>query len=150
MCCRTYEYGVCAGCAISVISSLQKKSHTSNNCSQTNIVIHIFYRQSYDSGIFLAYITSLLFGVLQYTNGICVMHRLGPPLATSLIYVSLAVKTIRLWRIFRASLKSVKRPRFISPRSQVVLTLVITVIPVCINIKGWDISSRFKASVCSR
>ncbi|XP_072018081.1 metabotropic glutamate receptor 2-like [Amphiura filiformis] len=80
-------------------------------------------------GIFLAYVTALLFGVFRLTSGICVMHRLGPPIATSLIYVSLAMKTIRLYRIFRASMKSVKRPHFISPYFQVALSVTITLIP---------------------
>ena len=94
-----------------------------------DIVIVIFI-SPHLLGIFLAYITALLSGVCRPTKGICVMHRLGPPVATSLIYVSLAVKTIRLYRIYRASVRSVERPQFISPDFQVSVTLVISALPV--------------------
>ncbi|XP_072035649.1 metabotropic glutamate receptor 2-like [Amphiura filiformis] len=80
-------------------------------------------------GIFLAYFTALLFGVYP-SRGVCVMRGLGQPIATSLIYVPLAVKTFRLFRIFKASVKSAKRPKFIRPKSQVILALSITTIPV--------------------
>ena len=80
-------------------------------------------------GILLAYLSSI-FWVMSPTRGVCVLLRLSSPIATSLIYVALALKTIRLYRIFTASRKSAKKPKFISPKSQVVLTLAITSIPV--------------------
>ncbi|XP_072035585.1 metabotropic glutamate receptor 2-like [Amphiura filiformis] len=81
------------------------------------------------AGIMMSYITALLFGVSPST-GVCVMRRLGQPIATSLIYVSLATKTVRLFRIFRASMKTARRPKFISSTFQVVVTLAITGIPI--------------------
>ena len=111
----------------------------SPNLLQTCILLILFIVIStHLSGIFLAYITALLFGVFRLTSEVCVMHRLGPPAATSLIFVSLAVKTIRLFRIFRAGVRTVQRPRFISPRSQVILTLVITALPVSVKPGGYS------------
>ena len=81
----------------------------------------------------MSYITALLFGISPST-GVCVMRRLGIPIANSLIYVSLATKTVRLFRIFRASMKTAKRPMFISSTFQVACTLAITEIPV--GVKG--------------
>ncbi len=84
-------------------------------------------------GIMLSYVTALLFGVSP-SPGVCVMRRLGQPIATSLIYVSLATKTVRLFRIFRASMKTARRPKFISSTFQVGVTLAITGIPVSLGL----------------
>ncbi|XP_071501166.1 metabotropic glutamate receptor 2-like [Diadema antillarum] len=81
------------------------------------------------TGLVLAFLTSMLFGI-KPNPGVCALRRIGSPVALSLIYVSIATKTIRLYRIFRAGLKSARRPRFISPTSQVTLTLVICIVPV--------------------
>ncbi|XP_054752506.2 metabotropic glutamate receptor 3-like [Lytechinus pictus] len=81
------------------------------------------------TGLFLAFLTALLFGV-NPSPGVCAIRRMGSPVALSLIYVSIATKTIRLYRIFRAGLKSARRPRYISPTSQVTLSLVICIAPV--------------------
>ncbi|XP_072036943.1 metabotropic glutamate receptor 2-like [Amphiura filiformis] len=79
-------------------------------------------------GIFLAYISALLL-VIHPTTGVCYLLRILSPIATSFIYVSLAVKTTRLFRIFRASMKSAKRPRFIRPKTQIALIVGLTAIP---------------------
>lgn len=81
------------------------------------------------AGLFLAFLTALLYGVSP-TPGVCAIRRMGSPVALSLIYVSIATKTIRLYRIFRAGLKSARRPRYISPTSQVTLSLIICIAPV--------------------
>ena len=83
-------------------------------------------------GIMLSYILAMLY-ILPPSPVICVLLRIGPPVANSLVYVSVAVKTIRLYRIFMAGKKSVKRPKFISPTFQVSITLGLCVIPVSIN-----------------
>ncbi|XP_072035588.1 metabotropic glutamate receptor 2-like, partial [Amphiura filiformis] len=79
-------------------------------------------------GIFLAYFSALLY-VVRPTINVCYLQRICSPIATSFIYVSLAVKTTRLFRIFRASVKSAKRPRFIRPKTQIALIVGLTTIP---------------------
>ncbi|XP_072037386.1 metabotropic glutamate receptor 3-like [Amphiura filiformis] len=81
------------------------------------------------TGIMLSYITSMLY-ILPPHPVICALVRLGPPIGNSLVYVSVAVKTIRLYRIFMAGKKSVKRPKFISPTSQVSITLGLCLVPI--------------------
>lgn len=83
------------------------------------------------TGIYLAYIVALVNG-LPPRSVTCVLRRIGPVLATSLIYIPLCTKTIRLYRIFHAGRKSARRPKFISPAFQMVLTFTITAIPVSI------------------
>lgn len=85
------------------------------------------------AGIYLAYIVALANG-LPPRSITCVLRRIGPVLATSLIYIPLCTKTIRLYRIFHAGRKSARRPKFISPSFQMVLTFSITAIPVSIKI----------------
>ncbi|XP_072016806.1 metabotropic glutamate receptor 4-like [Amphiura filiformis] len=81
-------------------------------------------------GIFISYVTALLVGVFRISSGVCVMLRLGPPIATSLIYVSLAIKTII--RLYRKKL--LLTSQLFSQYFQVAITIFITVIPT-----GWVI-----------
>ena len=83
------------------------------------------------TGLFLAFFTAILYGI-NPSPGVCTLRRIGSPIALSLIYVSIATKTIRLYRIFRAGLKSAGRPKYISPTSQIVLSLSICLLPVSI------------------
>ena len=83
------------------------------------------------TGIILSYITAIFFSVAP-SPFVCVLRRLGPSIATSLIYASIATKTIRLYRIFRASTKSAKRPKYIGSMFQVALSLTVTTLAVSI------------------
>lgn len=55
------------------------------------------------------------------------------------MYASLLVKTNRISRIFDSARKSAKRPSFISPRSQMLITAVLVAIQV-------SFSSKFECS----
>jgi metabotropic glutamate receptor 3 len=102
----------------------------------TFIVIALFIR-NHDtplvraSGRELSYM--LLFGILVcYCNTFCllatptiascIIQRFGVGVGFSIIYGALLVKTNRISRIFDSASKSAKRPSYISPRSQVVIT----------------------------
>lgn len=80
-------------------------------------------------GIFLSYASAILYSTppLHLT---CILRRIIPNIGTAFIYVSLATMTVRLYRIFKSGKRSVKRPSFISPKSQVSLTLILSLIPV--------------------
>lgn len=80
-------------------------------------------------GILICYISAILYSV-PASDISCTLVRVVPNVGLSLIYVSIATMTIRLHRIFQAGKKSVKRPSFISPRSQIMVTLVLSVMPL--------------------
>ncbi|XP_022082120.1 metabotropic glutamate receptor 3-like isoform X1 [Acanthaster planci] len=80
-------------------------------------------------GILLSYVTAIVFSIAPSTF-VCILRRFGPSIAPSLIYASIATKTIRLFRIFRASKKSAKRPNYIGSMFQVVLSLSVSSLAV--------------------
>jgi metabotropic glutamate receptor 3 len=55
----------------------------------------------------------------------CTIQRLGVGSGFSIIYGALLTKTNRISRIFDSASRSAKRPSFISPKSQVVITSCI-------------------------
>lgn len=59
------------------------------------------------------------------TAVICTMRRFGVGFAFAVMYSSLLVKTNRISRIFDSASKSAKRPPFISPKSQLIITLIL-------------------------
>lgn len=84
------------------------------------------------SGRELSYM--LLFGILlcycntfallaKPTTGSCVIQRFGVGVGFTIIYGALLTKTNRIARIFLSASKTAKRPSYISPRSQVVITI---------------------------
>lgn len=76
-------------------------------------------------GIFLSYsITYLL--ILKPNAVLCGMLRVGVGFSLCICYAAIFTKTNRLARIFTNNIKSVKRPRFISPRSQIVFCFLLT------------------------
>ncbi|CAG0890687.1 unnamed protein product [Cyprideis torosa] len=73
------------------------------------------------SGILLCYLNT--FVLLAKPNIlICALQRLVVGFGFSLIYASLLTKTNRISRIFDSASKTARRPSFISPRSQVIIT----------------------------
>ncbi|XP_038077741.1 metabotropic glutamate receptor 3-like [Patiria miniata] len=80
-------------------------------------------------GILLSYVTAIVFSIAP-SPFVCVLRRLGPSIAASFIYASIATKTIRLFRIFTASKKSAKRPNYIGSMFQVVLSLSVSALAV--------------------
>lgn len=80
-------------------------------------------------GIFLTYLSAVLY-CSPPNHVVCVLRRILPSIGSSFIYVSLLTMTVRLYRIFSAGKKTRKRPSFISPKSQVILTMTISLAPV--------------------
>ena len=61
---------------------------------------------------------------------ICGIQRFGVGFGFTLTYASLLTKTNRISRIFDSASKSAKRPPFISPKSQVIFTLILISVQV--------------------
>lgn len=60
----------------------------------------------------------------------CAVQRFGVGFGFSIIYSALLIKTNRISRIFQSARRSAKRPPLISPRSQIVMTLILILIQV--------------------
>ena len=67
----------------------------------------------------------------------CAVQRFGVGFGFSIIYSSLLIKTNRISRIFESARKSAKRPPFISPKSQIVMTCILIVIQVSQSLSIW-------------
>jgi len=61
---------------------------------------------------------------------VCGAQRFGVGFGFSVVYSSLLIKTNRISRIFESARRSAKRPPFISPKSQIVMTCVLIVMQV--------------------
>lgn len=84
-------------------------------------------------GILFCY--ALTFSLLaKPTYGNCVGQRFGIGVGFSIIYGALLVKTNRISRIFDNAAKSAIRPKYISPRSQVIITLILILVQVGITL----------------
>ncbi|KAI8764219.1 metabotropic glutamate receptor, partial [Biomphalaria glabrata] len=55
----------------------------------------------------------------------CSIQRFGVGFGFSIVYSSLLIKTNRISRIFESARRSAKRPPFISPKSQIVMTCIL-------------------------
>lgn len=80
-------------------------------------------------GIMICYL--MTFPLLAKPGGVvCGLQRFGVGFAFCTMYSALLTKTNRISRIFESANKSAKRPGFISPRSQVVIALVLVSVQV--------------------
>ncbi|XP_076043149.1 metabotropic glutamate receptor-like [Oratosquilla oratoria] len=93
-------------------------------------------------GILICYLNTFL---LLASPGVivCALQRFGVGFGFSLIYGALLTKTNRISRIFDSASRSARRPGFISPRSQVMITcslvsvqVVATVVWLIVEIPG--------------
>ncbi|XP_018013510.2 metabotropic glutamate receptor [Hyalella azteca] len=84
-------------------------------------------------GILICYLNTFL---LIATPGviICACQRFGVGFGFSLIYSALLTKTNRISRIFDSASRSARRPGFISPKSQVIITCFLVSIQVAATI----------------
>ena len=57
--------------------------------------------------------------IMKPTNFVCGIQNFGVGFCFTVTYAALLTKTNRICRIFRAGKRTVKRPKFISPQSQV-------------------------------
>ena len=55
-------------------------------------------------------------------------------LSFALLYCPLLVKAVRIYRIFNSTAKSTRRPRFVSPACQVIMTVCLVVVQVSIRL----------------
>ncbi|XP_054164108.1 metabotropic glutamate receptor-like isoform X2 [Oppia nitens] len=65
---------------------------------------------------------------------ICALQRFGVGFGFCIIYGALLTKTNRISRIFDSARKSARRPSFISPKSQVLITMILVSIQVIGNL----------------
>ena len=84
------------------------------------------------AGIFLCYMMTFVI-VQKPTDMICGAQKFGIGFCFSMCYSALLTKTNRIARIFRAGKRTVKRPKFISPKSQLVICGALVGIQVCIG-----------------
>ncbi|BFZ08858.1 hypothetical protein BsWGS_11897 [Bradybaena similaris] len=61
---------------------------------------------------------------------LCGIQRFGVGFGFSIVYSSLLIKTNRISRIFESARRSAKRPPFISPKSQIIMTCILILIQV--------------------
>lgn len=64
------------------------------------------------------------------TTALCAVQRFGVGFGFSIIYSALLIKTNRISRIFESARRSAKRPPFISPKSQIIMTCILIAIQV--------------------
>ncbi|XP_022178593.1 metabotropic glutamate receptor 2 [Myzus persicae] len=84
------------------------------------------------SGILLCYLITFVL-VLKPTDIVCAIQRFGVGFCFTVVYAALLTKTNRISRIFNAGRRTVKRPNFISPKSQLVICTGLISIQVLIN-----------------
>ena len=69
-------------------------------------------------GIFICFGMTFVL-IMKPTNFVCGIQKFGVGFCFTVTYAALLTKTNRICRIFRAGKRTVKRPKFISPQSQV-------------------------------
>ncbi|XP_078679235.1 metabotropic glutamate receptor 6-like isoform X3 [Branchiostoma floridae x Branchiostoma belcheri] len=74
------------------------------------------------SGILLVYSVTFLL-VAKPSAAVCAIRRLGLGLGLTLCYAALLTKTNRIYRIFKLGKSTPKKPKYISPNSQVFICL---------------------------
>ena len=73
-------------------------------------------------GIFMCYFMSFII-LSKPTKTVCTVLRIGLGLCLSLCYSAILTKTNRISRIFNQGRKSIKRPKYTSPKSQVAISV---------------------------
>lgn len=92
-------------------------------------------------GVIVGYITVICFQTTP-TSSMCSVLYFMFCLSFAWLYSPLLVKAVRIYRIFQSGSKNNQRPRFISPRSQVVLSFLIIISQV--NLKTELLSPAFR------
>ncbi|KAF0309242.1 Metabotropic glutamate receptor [Amphibalanus amphitrite] len=76
------------------------------------------------AGILICYLNTFLL-LTKPSPAACALQRVGVGLGFAFIYSALFTKTNRISRIFDSASRSAKRPSFISPKSQIVITTLL-------------------------
>ncbi|CAG5125467.1 unnamed protein product, partial [Candidula unifasciata] len=79
------------------------------------------------SGCVLCYFMTFIL-IAPPTTAVCAVQRFGVGFGFSIIYSALLIKTNRISRIFESARRSAKRPPFISPKSQIIMTCILIAI----------------------
>lgn len=82
--------------------------------------------------IFVGYVTVILLQTTP-TNAVCAVIYFMFCLSFTWLYSPMIVKAVRIYRIFSTSTKENRRPRFVSPQSQLVMAGMLIVIQVSIQ-----------------
>lgn len=85
------------------------------------------------SGILICYLMTFVL-LLKPAPASCASQRFGVGLGFSIIYSALLTKTNRISRIFESARRSARRPSFISPKSQVVISLMLISVQVVASV----------------
>ena len=86
--------------------------------------------------LFLGIVSSYAFVaafVLEPTDQVCYARLVGMILNFTLLHAPLMTKTIRIYRIFEADTKMIRKPMLVSARSQGGIIVTIIMIHVSIN-----------------
>ena len=110
-------------CGLATVGILLKRNHplikaTSRELSCVNLF-----------GLATACVASLL-TILRPSAISCTVSEICISLCFSLMFAPILLKVNRIWRIFQQGSKSVKRPRFVGPKQQLILTAVVISIQV--------------------
>ncbi|CAG0880568.1 unnamed protein product [Cyprideis torosa] len=73
-------------------------------------------------GILMCYMVTFVI-ISKPSTGICLLQRVGLGLCLCICYAAILTKTNRISRIFNRGIKSIKRPSYTSPKSQIVICL---------------------------
>ncbi|KAL4226726.1 Metabotropic glutamate receptor 3 [Mactra antiquata] len=85
------------------------------------------------SGCLFCYLMTVIL-ILKPTPVTCAVQRFGVGFGFAIIYSSLLTKTNRISRIFESARRSARRPPFISPKSQIIVSLILVTLQVIFTI----------------
>ncbi|CAH1776113.1 unnamed protein product [Owenia fusiformis] len=83
-------------------------------------------------GILMCYALTFLL-VAKPTDIICGSQRIGVGFCFSICYAAVLTKTNRIARIFRSGKRTAKRPKFISPKSQLIICASVVAVQIIIG-----------------
>ncbi len=120
--------GMCVCCSCTVIAFLFKNRNNrlikASSKPMSALII---------CGIIMAYLT-VVFILSKPSAVICILGRVGFDISVTLVYAPLLVKTIRVYRIFAAGRRGIKKPHFIGSKVQMVATITLIGIQVSSHI----------------
>ncbi|WAR25292.1 GRM-like protein [Mya arenaria] len=85
------------------------------------------------SGCLFSYLMTVIL-ILKPTPITCAVQRFGVGFGFAIIYSSLLTKTNRISRIFDSARRSARRPPFISPKSQIMISILLVSLQVIFTI----------------
>ena len=86
-------------------------------------------------GIFLIYLTPILF-IIKPNVYVCSVQRFAIGLNFNICYAPLFLKLVRVYRIFNSGKVKVRRPALIKPRSQILMSVGLSLIEVLMGLSS--------------